>query len=174
MNRLLLVIFLLGGCSMGQLERTTSAPLTNDYQFSTPASQKSLYTRHNLGEMSYIDYGVILDKTIVSLEGTSNTGANIGGIVGTLNSLNRGSASTESWVFRMVGGAIIGAAIEKSLTTGQAVEYIIKRADGQLISTVTRSQLDLGECVLIRSNSSRKNLRLEVKDPTVCEIAQNY
>ena len=180
-NNWTLCVVLLAGCSAGQLERVDDAPLTEELveQYNAEAARDTatsnqpqpVYTRYDLGKMSVVNLGVVVDASVIQLTGTTDTGWRIGTAAGGLNALNSGTTSTESIVLRVLGGALVGAAIESSLTAGQAFEYIIRRDDGILISTLNRSRLNAGDCLMIRTDPSNSKTLLEVKSADLCTWA---
>lgn len=159
------------GCSMGQLKRTDDSPLTASRaaSYSESPQQAQSYNRRDLNSLYLVDYGVVIDKNKVKLDGTSETGAKVGGAVGTLNAINRGTNSTESAIIRILGGAVLGAAIENSLTQGEAIEHIIERRDGQLVSLINKYSIPINACVMMRTDSSTQKTSLEVKSPKICD-----
>lgn len=134
----------------------------------TPRPSQPVYTRYDLGKMSIVNFGIVVDASIIQLKGTSDTGWRVGTAAGGLNALNSGTTSTESIVLRILGGALVGAAVESSLTKGQAFEYIIQRDDGKLISTLNRSRLSVGDCLIIRTDPSNSKTLLEIKQGDLC------
>ena len=162
---------IIAGCGWGQLERTDETPLTTERAagYQNESGQAQSYNRHNLNSLYLVDYGRVVDTNKIQLSGTHQTGAQVGGLVGGLNTLNSGTTSTESAIIRILGGAIIGAALENSLTQGEALEYIIERRDGQLVSLVTQYNIPMNSCVMMRTDSATQKTALEVKNQGVCD-----
>ena len=183
---LVCAVVLLSGCGAGALERRQAGPLSHStFSDSSPnigassygsgaSSSRRSYERASVGGLSRISFGVVVDKTLVDINGTSDTGSRIGGVVGAMNAMNHNSASTESWVFRMVAGAVIGAVVENTLTSGQGYEYIIKRTDGQLVSTISEAAIGVGQCLLMRGGDGGSAVRLELKQGSVCQTVGKY
>ena len=90
------LLVLVGGCSAGQLERVDNAPLTEELaeQYNTEANEPSagppppVYTRYDLGKMSVVNLGTVIDASIVQLHGTTDTGWKVGTAAGGLNAIN--------------------------------------------------------------------------------------
>jgi len=167
-----LLLISITGCSAGQLERDLGAePLTretaNSYS-TTGGAQGRRYNRHDMNVLNLADYGRVLDSSRVKIDGTTAAGGQLGAIAGAANARDH-TSSAESAIIRMVAGAVIGATIESSLTSGEAVEYILERRDGQLVSLVTNYYLPLGACVLLRSHPETLQTSAEVRPENVCE-----
>ena len=151
-----------------ELAEQYNAEARDPLNSSTPGPSQPIYTRYDLGKMSIVNLGIVVDASIIQLRGTTDTGWRVGTAAGGLNALNSGTTSTESIVLRVLGGALVGAAVESSLTKGQAFEYLIRRDDGKLISTLNRSRLSIGDCLMIRTDPSNSRTLLEVKQNGLC------
>jgi outer membrane lipoprotein SlyB len=115
----------------------------------------STVSRGALGSSGYVSSGTIVGMRPVQVQGTrtglgAGTGAVAGGLVG--------STIGGDWRARTVGGVIgalagglAGAAIEEGVTSGNAMEFIIRDDYGQTRSVIQTNELNLavGERVLM-------------------------
>lgn len=151
------------------MERRAQALEARKMRHTQPSRQSTAYNRHDINSLYLVNFGRVIDSSMVDIAGTGETGASVGGTIGTLNAINSGTTSTESAVLRILTGAIIGATIENSLTQGQAFEYIIKRQDGQFLSLVSEYSLPVGTCVMMRTHATTQKTTLEVKGQELCD-----
>jgi len=119
-----------------------------------PATNTTV-SRGALGTAGYVEYGTIIGMRPVSVQGTrSGIGAGTGAVAGGLI----GSTIGGDWRARTVGGVvgalaggIAGAAIEEGVTSGTAMEFIVRTDSGQTRAIVQTNELGLavGERVVI-------------------------
>lgn len=119
-----------------------------------PATNSTV-SRGALGTAGYVDYGTIVGMRPVNVQGTrSGLGAGTGALAGGLV----GSTIGGDWRARTVGGVIgalaggvAGAAVEEGVTSGTAMEFIVRGDDGQTRAIVQTNELGLtvGERVAI-------------------------
>ncbi len=121
------------------------------------------YARSEMGRVSTIMKGVILDIREVNITGTnSGIGAGAGAIAGGTAGSSVGG-NGRSNIIGAVGGAVIGgiagAAAENAATSGVAYEFVVEQDNGQIIGIVQSNEQNLavGEKVLI-SRSDRARL----------------
>lgn len=119
-----------------------------------PATNTTV-SRGALGTAGYVETGTIVGMRPVNVQGTrtglgAGTGAVAGGVIG--------STIGGDWRARAVGGVIgalaggvAGAAVEEGVTSGTAMEFIVRGDDGQTRAIVQTNELGLtvGERVLI-------------------------
>ena len=119
-----------------------------------PATNTTV-SRGALGTAGYVDYGTIIGMRPVNVQGTrSGLGAGTGAVAGGLV----GSTIGGDWRARTVGGVvgalaggIAGAAVEEGVTSGTAMEFIVRGDDGQTRAIVQTNELGLtvGERVVV-------------------------
>lgn len=125
------------------------------------------------GERVIVDFGTITDIRGVEVQPSHTTGAVIGGLIG----LATGSGhSTESKVYRTIGGAAIGAAAEHAITSGQSsTEYTIELVNGQLVRLILDGpprDLRRGDCVALETRGNRTSMyRTDSRD---CQGTYGY
>ena len=98
------------------------------------------YSRHEVGQVGYVNYGTVIDVRHVRITGGEPgvgtvAGAVIGGAIG--SQIGEGDAAR---VVGIVGGAIIGgaigSAIEEDANTRDGYEYTIRMENGDVITIV--------------------------------------
>lgn len=119
-----------------------------------PASNSTV-DRYALGSSGYVSYGTIIGMRPVAVQGTrSGVGVGAGALAGGV----LGSTIGGDWRARAVGGVIgalaggvAGAAIEEGVTSGNAMEFIIRDDNGATRSVIQTNELGLavGERVMI-------------------------
>jgi len=108
----------------------------------------STVSRGALGSSGYVSSGTIVGMRPVQVQGTrSGVGAAGGAVAGGLI----GSTIGGDWRARTVGGVIgalagglAGGAIEEGVTSGNAMEFIIRDDNGQTRSVIQTNELNLG------------------------------
>lgn len=116
---------------------TACAPATN-----------TTVDRGTLGSSGYVSYGTIVGMRPVNVQGTrtgigAGTGAVAGGLVGsTIGGDWR--ARTVGGVIGALAGGVAGAAIEEGVTSGSAMEFIIRDDTGATRAVVQTNELGLG------------------------------
>lgn len=110
----------------------------------------------------------VLDVHQVASNGSWAPGAAIGGVAGVLTGSGH---STESKVIRGAGGALIGAAINKVLTTGNThTSLVLETGRGQMMQ-VDHDASDLvpGDCVVINTRTDG-NVSIQRTSATQCQF----
>jgi outer membrane lipoprotein SlyB len=110
-----------------------------------PVNTNTTYNANDIGRTASISYGVIVSMRAVEIQGPQSGVGTVGGAVaGGVAGSYIGHGDPRAGVLGVIGGAIIGGiagnAIERSATTGQAVEFIIRQDDGQTISVVQTNE----------------------------------
>lgn len=115
----------------------------------------STVSRGALGSSGYVSAGTIVGMRPVQVQGTrSGVGVGAGAVAGGLV----GSTIGGDWRARTVGGVIgalagglAGGAIEEGVTSGNAMEFIIRDDNGQMRSVIQTNELNLavGERVIM-------------------------
>lgn len=120
------------------------------------------YSRSDMGRVSTIMKGTIVDIREVNINGTnSGVGAGAGAIAGATAGSAAGGGD-RAGIIGAVGGAVVGgvagALAEDSLTSGIAYEFLIEQENGQTVGVVQSNDQNLvvGEKVMIvRSDRAR-------------------
>ena len=120
-----------------------------------PVNTNSTYGTGDIGRTANISYGVIVSMRTVQVQ---NRGTGVGTLGGAAAGAAAGSfigGDPRSNIIGAIGGAIIGGiagtAIEQGVSSGVAVEFIIREDSGQTISLVqsNEDQFRPGERVVL-------------------------
>ena len=104
-----------------------------------PSRSGAVYSRDQARTAHTVTYGSVISVSQVTIEGTQ-TGAGVlgggalGGVLGSMVGGGRGSILGA--VAGAVGGGLAGAAVEKGVTTKQALEITVQLDNGQILSVV--------------------------------------
>lgn len=115
----------------------------------------STVSRGALGSSGYVSAGTIVGMRPVQVQGTrSGVGAAGGAVAGGLIGSTIGGdwrARTVAGVVGALAGGLAGGAIEEGVTSGNAMEFIIRDDNGQMRSVVQTNELNLavGERVIM-------------------------
>ncbi len=106
-----------------------------------PTNTDTTYSAADIGRPAQIAYGVIVSMRPVTVQGQPNgVGTVAGAAVGATAGSFIGGSSVRGNILGAIGGAVIGGlaghAIAGGVSTGQAVEFIIRQDNGQTISVV--------------------------------------
>ena len=111
------------------------------------------YRMASVGEANRVGQGVIISVRPVQIQGDSQAGALTGGLAGGVaaSTIGRGSGS----VLASVGGALLGAFVggltQKELEEQQALQYIVRLTDGNMITVIQgmKNRLEVGQRVFV-------------------------
>jgi len=111
-----------------------------------PTNTDTTYAANEIGSTAQVSYGVIVSMRPVTVE-PQNTG--LGGLAGAAAGATAGSYighnDTRANILGAIAGGLIGAvagnAIESSVSTGDAYEFIIREDDGNTLSVVQTDEL---------------------------------
>ena len=119
-----------------------------------PRNTNTTYSPSDIGRSAQVSYGVIVSMRPVTIQGQSGVGtlggAAAGGVAG---SFIGGDPRVNT--LGAIGGAILGGlagtAVERSVNTGEAMEFIIREDDGQTVSVVQTNEerFQAGERVVL-------------------------
>ncbi len=131
-----------------------------------PLNENTTYARSDVGQSSSVLIGTIKSIKAVQVQGTSGVGT-LGGAIagGAAGSMIGGNTAVH--VIGAVGGALIGGAVggatEEAITSGEAVEFIVKTTSGRLMSIVQTNELGLrvGDRVYITDIGGKMRLQLD-------------
>ena len=119
-----------------------------------PRNTNTTYSPSDIGRSAQVSYGVIVSMRPVTIQSQSGVGtlggAAAGGVAG---SFIGGDPRVN--ILGAIGGAIIGGlagtAVDRSVNTGEAMEFIIREDDGQTVSVVqtNEARFQSGERVVL-------------------------
>jgi len=120
-----------------------------------PRNTNTTYTPSDIGRSAQVSYGVIVSMRPVAISGQGHGVGTFGGAAagGVAGSFIGGDPRVN--ILAAIGGAIIGglagSAVERSATSGEAVEFIIREDSGQTVSVVqtNEEQFQSGERVVL-------------------------
>lgn len=111
------------------------------------------YKLSSVGQASAVAQGVIVDVRTVSIQGASGTGSVLGGVAGGVaaSTIGRGSGSVLASVGGALAGAFIGGITQNELTKQQALQYIVRLTDGDMINVIQglNNPLSVGQKVFV-------------------------
>jgi outer membrane lipoprotein SlyB len=110
-----------------------------------PTNTNTTYAANEIGRTADVTYGVIVSMRPVTVQ-AQNTGigalggAAVGATAGSFIGRNDVRANILGAVAGGLVGAVAGNAVEKSVNTGDAVEFIIRQDDGSTVSVVQTNE----------------------------------
>ena len=125
-----------------------------------------LYTEENFGEASNVYHGVIINVRKVKMQQgdkleNNKTGKAVGALSGAVigSQFGGGSAKWVTGAAGGIGGAFLGSLAEKKLKSQDALEYIVKLADGTSRSIVQglNPYFAVGQKVLVMMNKYNRS-----------------
>jgi len=127
-----------------------------------PSSQTgSAYSRQEARRVQQIELGTVLDKQLVTIEGTkSGLGGAAGGVIGGIagSAVGDGKGSDIASAVGAVLGAVVGAQAEEASTRQQAVEYTVRLESGKVLSVVQAetedNRINVGQTVKLLSQGA--------------------
>lgn len=105
----------------------------------TPNIQPSTYSIGAVGQVNRTIAGVVISARPVHIDGSTGTGAGVGGVAGAVagSSIGGGDrANALGAIGGAVAGALIGAAAERSSSAQEGMEYVVETANGNLMTIV--------------------------------------
>ncbi|MCW3473086.1 outer membrane lipoprotein [Limobrevibacterium gyesilva] len=110
-----------------------------------PTNTNTTYTGADIGRTASVSYGVIVSMRPVTVQADQTGVGTLGGAaLGATAGSFIGRNDVRGNILGAVGGAIIGgiagSAVEKGVSTGSAVEFIIREDNGQTISVVQTNE----------------------------------
>jgi len=134
-----------------------------------PANTNTTFSDQDIGRTAQVSYGVIQSMRPVAVQGQPTglgavAGGVAGGAAGSLIGRNDVTANIIGAVAGAVAGGLAGNAIEKGVSSGTAVEFIIREDDGRTISVVQTNEDNFrpGERVIITSGARTRLARPSV------------
>lgn len=111
------------------------------------------YQMSSVGGANRVGQGVIVDVRPVQIQGDSQAGALTGGLAGGVaaSTIGRGSGSVLASVGGALLGAFIGGVTQKELSEQQALQYIVRLTDGNMITVIQgmKNRLAVGQRVFV-------------------------
>ncbi len=143
--------------------RLTAVALVLGLAACVPVYTNSTYSAYEMGRTANISYGVIISMRVVEIQGPQTGIGTFGGVAAgaTAGSFIGGGDPRASIVGAIAGaivGGIAGSAIERSASTGYAIDFIIREDDGQTTEVVQTNEeaFQPGErVVLVRGARTR-------------------
>lgn len=110
-----------------------------------PTNTNTTYSANEIGRTAQVTYGVIVSMRPVTVQSQTTGvgalgGAAVGATAGSFIGRNDVRANILGAVVGGVAGAVAGNAVEKSVSTGQAMEFIIRQDDGSTVSVVQTNE----------------------------------
>lgn len=134
-----------------------------------PQYTNSTYTGADIGRTASVSYGTIVSMRPVTVQGGPPGGVGVGTLGGAALGGVAGSfigGDPRSNILGAVGGAIIGGiagtAVERGVSQGNAMEFIIREDDGQTISVVQTDEerLQPGDRVVLTRGARTRIARV--------------
>ena len=125
------------------------------------------YERTDIGQMGVVSMGQIIQMSPIKTAGTNGVGTLSGGIAGAAAGSMIGG-NTAINIIGGVGGAVLGGVLgakaEEALTKDTAMEFIVRKENGQLITVVQTNELGLrvGDQVLLSTVSGTTRIRSRI------------
>lgn len=119
----------------------------------SPDYSPNTYASSAVQKASKVDQGVIVGAREVGVTAPGTTGAVVGGAAGGIAGAQVGSGAESA--FAALGGSLVGgitgSATEHVVGDTRAFEYIVRKANGDLLSVTQRDKvpLEIGEKVLL-------------------------
>lgn len=111
------------------------------------------YQMTSVGSADRVGQGVIISVRPVQIQGDSQAGTVTGGLVGGVaaSTIGRGSGSVLSSLGGALLGAFVGGLTQKELSEQQALQYIVRLTDGNMITVIQgkRNRLAVGQRVFV-------------------------
>ncbi|MBR1777355.1 MAG: hypothetical protein IJ752_02065 [Alphaproteobacteria bacterium] len=111
------------------------------------------YQMSSVGEANRVGQGVIIDVRSIQIQGNSRAGTLTGGVAGGVaaSTIGRGAGSVLASVGGALLGAFIGGVTEKELSEQKALQYIVRLADGNMITVIQgmKNRLAVGQRVFV-------------------------
>jgi len=119
--------------------------------------QSDTFDRDSAQKISNIYYGEVVAIKKVTIEGSTKSGALVGGLVGAATGSGVSDSRPESEIGAVLGGAIgstIGGNISKSLMSVDGIQITINMDDGRTVSVVQENgnyKFNIGDLVEVVS-----------------------
>ena len=111
------------------------------------------YQMTSVGSADRVGQGVIISVRPVQIQGDSQAGTVTGGLVGGVaaSTIGRGSGSVLSSLGGALLGAFVGGLTQEELSEQQALQYIVRLTDGNMITVIQgkRNRLAVGQRVFV-------------------------
>ena len=109
-----------------------------------PRNTNTTYTGADIGRSAQVSYGVIVSMRPVTIQGGQTGVGTFGGAAAGATAGSFIGGDPRMRILGAIGGAIVGglagSAAEGSLSTGQAMEFIIREDSGQTVSVVQTNE----------------------------------
>ena len=109
-----------------------------------PRNTNTTYTGADIGRSAQVSYGVVVSMRPVTIQGGQSGVGTFGGAAAGATAGSFIGGDPRMRILGAIGGAIVGglagSAAEGALSTGQAVEFIIREDTGQTVSVVQTNE----------------------------------
>ena len=109
-----------------------------------PRNTNTTYTGADIGRSAQVSYGVIVSMRPVTIQGGQSGVGTFGGAAAGATAGSFIGGDPRMRILGAIGGAIVGglagSAAEGALSTGQAMEFIIREDSGQTVSVVQTNE----------------------------------
>ncbi len=130
-----------------------------------PGPSANTYQRNQTMQAANVETGQIISFRVVRYSGTqSGVGAGAGAVAGGVTGSFLGGGARSN-VLGAVGGAVLGgvagSAAEEAITSGDAVEFIVRMDGGQTLAVVQQNEdnLAVGERVMVLRGAQTRIIR---------------
>lgn len=126
-----------------------------------PRYSPDAYASRAVQQMNRVEQGVVIGRRSVVVEAAGETGAATGGAAGGIIG-SQAPGGNMAGAIGAVGGALVGGLLgtttERVAGSTTAFEYIVRKANGDLVSVTQRDEtpLDVGERVLVIAGSQAR------------------
>jgi outer membrane lipoprotein SlyB len=126
-----------------------------------PRYSPDAYATRAVQQMNRVEQGVVIGRRVVMVEAGGETGAATGAAAGGIIG-SQAPGGNMAGAIGGVGGALLGglfgSAAERVAGSTGAFEYIVRKADGQLVSVTQRDEtpLEIGARVLVIAGSQAR------------------
>ncbi len=118
-----------------------------------PDYSANSYTSAAVQQANKVDQGVVIGRRLVGVTSGGTVGAVTGGAAGGIAGSQVGNGVTSA--FGALGGSVVGglvgSAVEKTTGATHAYEYVVRKANGDLLSVTQQDKqaLEIGQNVLV-------------------------
>lgn len=131
-----------------------------------PNVRPESYSIGSVGQVNRSVAAVVVSARLISIDGTTGSGAAVGGLAGAVGGSSVGGSGRANAIGAVGGaivGSIIGAAVERSESYVDGLEYVVESSNGSLMTIVQGAEpvLPVGSHVLVLYGSPARI----IKDP---------
>lgn len=126
-----------------------------------PRYSPDAYATRAVQQVNRVEQGVVIGRRSVTVEAAGETGAATGGAAGGILG-SQAPGGNMAGAIGAVGGALVGGLLgsttERVAGSTTAFEYVVRKADGELVSVTQRdaTPLEIGALVLVIAGSQAR------------------